>query len=95
MLGFLEGRRLTEGFVAGLCISFILAAVGVMTDADQWHWTQRHGVGLSLVVLAYLLVTILRSLRADFTPELWKDLGTTELPSVFALSESWVAQGVW
>lgn len=149
VLGFLEGRQLTEAFVAGLCASFILAdgvvkSVGAwllesgvtdqwmpfmagliflvpligfvgmlqqippptgkdiearstrepMTKADRWFWFQRHGLGLSLIVIAYLMVTILRSLRADFALELWTDLGTTGQPSVFALSEMWVALGV-
>ena len=149
VLGFLEGRRLTEAFVAGLCASFILAdgvvkSVGAwllesgtpdqwmpftagliflvpligfvwmlqqippptdqdvqarsarapMTKADRWFWIRRHGLGLSLIVIAYLMTTILRSLRADFALELWADLGTTGQPSVFTFSEMWVALGV-
>lgn len=149
VLGFLEGRRMTEAFVAGLCASFILAdgfaktvgaqllAAGVpeawmpaaagsifllpllgfvamlaripppsaadvaarsertpMTRADRRHWIRQHGVGLGLVVLAYLLVTVLRSLRADFAPELWRALGTTGQPGVFTRSELWVTLGV-
>ena len=149
VLGYLEGRRLTEAFVAGLCASFILAdgvvkSVGAwllesgtkdqwmpftaglifllpligfvwmlqqipaptkedihsrsarapMTDADRWFWIRQHGLGLSLIVLAYLMVTILRSLRADFSLELWTDLGRTGQPSLFTYSEMWVALGV-
>jgi hypothetical protein len=51
-------------------------------------------VGLGLVVIAYLLVTILRSLRADFAPELWLALGTSGQPGVFTRSELWVTLGV-
>ncbi len=149
VLGFLEGRRMTEAFVAGLCASFILAdgfaktvgaqllAAGVseswmpaaagllfllpllgfvamlsqipppsssdiiarserlpMSRDDRRHWIRRHGVGLGLVVLAYLLVTVLRSLRADFAPELWKALGFPNQPGVFTRSEFWVTLGV-
>ena len=149
VLGFLEGRNLSEAFVAGLCASFILAdgfvkSVGAwliefgvsdswmpftaglifllplalfvwmlqkipppsesdvearsrrepMNSEDRWRWIRCHGVGISLIVFAYLLITILRSIRADFAPELWRDLGTTGQPSVFALSEMWVALGV-
>jgi hypothetical protein len=149
VLGFLEGRRMTEALIAGLCASFILAdglaktvgaqllAHGVperwmpafagllflfplvgfvgmltrippptardiearserlpMTREDRWLWLRRHGVGLGLVVIAYLLVTILRSLRADFAPELWLALGTSGQPGVFTRSELWVTLGV-
>lgn len=149
VLGFLEGRRLTEAFVAGLCASFILAdgvtkSVGAellqrgvpepwmpftaglvfllpligfvwmlrqlpaptqadidarserapMDKVDRRDFLRRHGLGLGLIVLVYLLVTIVRSLRADFAPELWSALGTTGQPSVFTRSELWVALGV-
>lgn len=149
VLGFLEGRRMTEALVAGLCASFILAdglaktvgaqllTLGVperwmpafagllflgplagfvgmlawippptardiharserppMTREDRWLWLRRHGMGLGLVVIAYLLVTILRSLRADFAPELWASLGTSSQPGLFTRSEMWVTLGV-
>jgi len=149
VLGFLEGRRMTEALVAGLCASFILAdgvakSVGAailgwgvaerwmpcvagliflgpligfvwmlqripppsgedvrarsarapMTREDRLRWLRRHGMGIGLITLAYLLVTVLRSLRADFAPELWAALGTTGKPGVFTRSELWVTLGV-
>ena len=33
-------------------------------------------------------------MRADFAPEIWSGLGVKSQPSVFALSETWVALGV-
>lgn len=149
VLGFLEGRRMTEAFVAGLCASFILAdgvakSVGAalleggiaerwmpaaagalfllplfgfvrmlerippptgedvreraergpMNRDDRRRWWRRHGGGLVPIMIGYLLVTVLRSLRADFAPELWSALGTTGQPGVFTRSELWVAIGV-
>jgi hypothetical protein len=149
VLGFLEGRRLTEALVAGLCTSFILAdgfsktvgtallergvterwmpaAAGLlflapllgfvwmlrripppdaadtqarsvrtpMTREDRARWIRRHGPGLGLISLAYLLVTVVRSLRADFAPELWRALGATVQAKDFTRSELWVALGV-
>jgi hypothetical protein len=149
VLGFLEGRRMTEALVAGLCASFILAdgvaktvgagvlawgiperwmpaAAGGMflvplvgfvwmlsrippptdqdvaaraerpplSSADRGRWIRRHGVGLGLIILAYLVVTVLRSLRADFAPELWRALGSAGVPEVFTRSEWWVMLGV-
>jgi len=149
VLGFLEGRRLTEAFVAGLCASFILAdgltkSVGAellhrgvsetwmpfvggllflmpligfvlmlqkipppsdadilarnertpMRLRDRRAFFLRHAPGLSGLLLMYLLVTILRSLRADFAPELWTGLGIPSTRTVFTRSELWVALGV-
>ena len=149
VLGFLEGRRQTEAFVAGLCASFILAdgvtkSVGAellrlgvaegwmpfvaglvfllplvgfvwmlsripapnaldiqarsarspMTRGERVAFIKRHGLGLAAITLAYLLVTVLRSLRADFAPEIWAALGSTMNPGVFTRSELMVALGV-
>lgn len=149
VLGFLEGRRLTEAFAAGLCASFILAdgftkSVGAfllksgvpdvwmpslagaifilpllifvwmlaripapsnadvaaraarvpMTAADRVSMFMRHAAGLTAVTAAYLLITILRSLRADFAPELWKSLGQGGQPGLFTQSELLVTLGV-
>ncbi|MCW5556839.1 MAG: hypothetical protein KIT22_03220 [Verrucomicrobiae bacterium] len=149
VLGFLEGRRLTEAFVAGLCASFILAdgvtkSVGasLLTAGVPERWmpavsglvflgpiagflwmlrqipgptsgdvaeraerlpldrpgrrafVSHHLPALVLIVAAYLLVTVLRSVRADFAPELWAELGVRPQASLFARSEVWVALGV-
>jgi hypothetical protein len=146
VLGFLEGRRLTEALAAGLCASFILAD-GVAKSVGTWllglgisdRWMpgvagllflppillfigmlsrvpppddrdvslrgerstmgrqdraamiRRHGIGLVLIVGVYLLVTIARSVRADFMPEIWRGLGVDAMPSTFASSELLVA----
>lgn len=149
VLGFLEGRRLTEALVAGLCTSFILAdgvtkSVGawllakglpedwmpftaglifllplcacvgmltrlptpseqdiaarnareMMTVQDRWSLFSRYALGLTILVGIYLLITIMRSIRADFAAELWGDLGQEAVPSIFTRSEMWVALGV-
>ncbi len=146
VLGFLEGRRLTEALTAGLCASFILAdgmtkSVGTwllgqgvgdrwmpalaglafvpplltfvwmlsripppdrvdvalrsernaMSRVDRSRLVRRHGTGLFLIVSAYFLVTIARSIRADFAPELWRGLGVDAVPLTFAVSEVLVA----
>lgn len=146
VMGFLEGRRLTEAAAAGLCASFIVAdgfaksvgslllgagmpwewmpaaAGGVfaplllasvwllrrvpppdaadvaaraerapMTSADRSRFLHRHGLGLGLLVVAYLGITVMRSVRADFAPELWQQLGYAGQPAVFTTSELLVA----
>ncbi|MFO0950472.1 MAG: DUF5690 family protein, partial [Isosphaeraceae bacterium] len=62
--------------------------------ADRWSLFSRHAFGLSLLVAMYLLVTILRSLRADFAPEIWRGLGRPAAPETFTQSELIVALGV-
>jgi hypothetical protein len=150
VLGFLEGRRMTEAFVAGLCTSFVLAdgftkSVGTellergvpapwmpftagllfllpllgftwmlnqipppsaedvvarserapMPRSERIAFLRRHGLGLALILVTYLLVTVVRSLRADFGPELWAALGTKVNSTLFTRSELWVALGVF
>lgn len=149
VLGFLEGRRMTEALTAGLCASFILAdgvtkstgayllAAGVtqfwmpfaagavfalpllvfvwmlarippptakdlehrneripMTQADRRALFLKYATGLTLLISAYLLLTVLRSVRADFAPEIWQGLGYSGQPAVFTRSELWVMFGV-
>ncbi|MFM7101467.1 MAG: DUF5690 family protein, partial [Verrucomicrobiota bacterium] len=149
VLGFLEGRRLTEALVGGLCASFIVAdgatkSAGALLLAagvpERWMpavagaafllpllgfaamlgclpgpspedvaartrrmpldrparraFLVRHAPGLAAIVLAYLVITVLRSLRADFAPELWAALGTSGQPGVFTQSEVGVALGI-
>ncbi len=149
VLGFLEGRRMTEAFVAGLCTSFVLAdgftksvgaellergvpgpwmpfAAGLlfllplvgftwmlnqipppsaedvvarsertpMPRSERIAFLRRHGLGLALILVTYLLVTVVRSLRADFGPELWTALGTKANSTLFTRSELWVGLGV-
>ncbi len=54
----------------------------------------RYALGLTLLVVMYLVVTVLRSLRADFAPQLWSGLGIDAIPSAYTYSELWVALGV-
>lgn len=149
VLGFLEGRRLTEALTAGLCASFILAdgvtkSVGAwllnqgvaedwmpsvaglifllplcisvamlakipapdhrdvaarmarytLNHSERWSLYASYGLGLSLLVAMYLLITVMRSVRADFAPELWVSLGEPAAPGTFTGSEMLVALGV-
>ena len=150
VLGFLEGRKVTEALSAGLCASFILASgvvvsVGrrlienwgiseywmpfttgliftapllvsvwllaqipppskedelmrchrsTMGGRDRWQFFRRHAFGLTVLCVIYILLTIARSVRSDFAPEIWAGLGVEEKPDVFAKSELWVTIGV-
>lgn len=59
-----------------------------MNAAQRWAFFRRYATGLTLLVLVYLLITILRSVRADFAPEIWAGLQETVPAAVFAQSET-------
>lgn len=66
-----------------------------MGRTERWAMFRRYAVGFVLLMAAYLLVTVLRSVRADFAPEIWKGLlGTDVPPTVYSWSEVAVAVGV-
>lgn len=65
-----------------------------MTSGDRWRLFGKYAVGLSLLIAAYLMITVLRTIRADFAPEIWKSLGQTAAPGLYARSEFLVALGV-
>ncbi|WP_146520062.1 DUF5690 family protein [Stieleria varia] len=150
VIGYLEGRQLTESLSAGLCASFIMASGFVksvgrsliqdhgvdtywmpfltglifvvpllffvwmlsqipppsaededlrskrapMRKADRAAFFQRHAFGLVGLLLIYVLLTIVRSIRDDFAVEIWQGLGVNDQPDVFARSEFWVMLGV-
>lgn len=65
-----------------------------MNGNDRWAFFSRYAPGLLPIIVFYLLVTILRSLRDDFQPEIWKTLGSTFTSSTFTKSETLVTLGV-
>ncbi|HSZ86096.1 MAG TPA: DUF5690 family protein, partial [Puia sp.] len=65
-----------------------------MQAIARWEFFVKYAPGLIGVVIVYLLVTLLRSVRADFAPEIWKGLGYQQTPAVFTESELLVSFGV-
>jgi hypothetical protein len=59
-----------------------------MNGSQRWDFFRRYATGLTLLILVYLLITILRSVRADFAPEIWTGLQGTVPPAIFAQSET-------
>jgi hypothetical protein len=60
-----------------------------MDAADRWRFVRRNAAGLMLLVVAYILVTIARSVRADFAREIWVGLQGPDVdPAVFGQSEA-------
>lgn len=65
-----------------------------MNRETRWSFARRHLIGLAPLTLMYLMVTILRSIRADYAPEIWRGLGSPAVPLTFAQSEIWVMLGM-
>ncbi|MCX7699486.1 MAG: DUF5690 family protein [Gemmataceae bacterium] len=59
-----------------------------MDAVRRGRFFRRYAPGVILLALAFLLVTILRSLRADFAPEIWRGLTAQVDAGVFARSET-------
>lgn len=66
-----------------------------MNRAERLGLYGRYAAGLTILVGMYLLVTIVRSIRADFAPEIWKGLGAQAVAETYTNSEIYVAAGVW
>lgn len=62
-----------------------------MSHADRRNFFLRYVTGLVPLVILYLLVTVVRSIRADFAPEIWRDLQHTTPPTTLTYSEMVVA----
>lgn len=65
-----------------------------MTAAERRSLLRRYALGLVLLVTMYLLVTIVRSIRSDFAPEIWSGLGIHVKAEIYSWSEICVALGV-
>jgi hypothetical protein len=65
-----------------------------MSGAQRWNFFCRYAAGLIPLLMMFLLITVLRSVRADFAPEIWSGLQAKVPPEVFAWSETAVAAGV-
>jgi MFS family permease len=58
-----------------------------MNKEDRRQFLARYLPGLSLIVVTYVFLTILRDFRDNFANELWTELGYGQQPSIFAKTE--------
>lgn len=65
-----------------------------MSASDRWQFFIKYAPGLIAIILVYLFVTLLRSIRADFAVELWTGLGYPKTPELFTQSELIVSFGI-
>jgi MFS family permease len=59
-----------------------------MNGADRKLFVRTFLPGIIFFVLAYTLLTIFRELRGNFTADVWKSLGYTDSPEIFARTET-------
>lgn len=62
-----------------------------MDSAARARFLSRYGVGIVLLVLAYVLTTAIRDFRDNFAAEIWTALGFGQAAAVFTASELPVA----
>lgn len=91
-----------------LCFTWMLSQIPPPSHEDVVHRTQRkpmsrqdrreffrrHRWGLIGLLSIFVLLTLVRSIRDDFAVELWRDLGESGKPLIFAQSEMLVMLGV-
>lgn len=65
-----------------------------MDSNQRKAFFRRHKFGIICLLIVYVFLTIVRSLRDDFAVEIWQELGVHDTPDVFAKSEFWVMLGV-
>jgi Family of unknown function (DUF5690) len=62
-----------------------------MDGAQRRAFFARHWISLIALVIAYVLLTALRDFRDNFSPEIWRGLGYTDVAALFTASELPVA----
>lgn len=65
-----------------------------MSRQQRQDFLKKYGGAFVPIVVVFVLVTIIRSIRDDFAPEIWRALGQPAAPEVFTQTEFWVAVGV-
>ena len=66
-----------------------------MYSEDRWRFLRCNGIGLGLLVIVFILLTILRSVRDDFAVEIWQQLAPgQEQPAIYSKTETLIAFAV-
>jgi hypothetical protein len=65
-----------------------------MTQKDRIQLVKQLWPGISAIALLYLFAALLRGIRSDFAPEIWRYLGFNSVPSIYSQTEIWVTVGI-
>ena len=63
----------------------------VMRSTERMSFLRSYFPGLVALMLVYVALTVIRTIRDDFGVEIWRDLGVSDEPTIFAQSETVVA----
>lgn len=58
-----------------------------MTESERRAFLKEFGIGVALLVIAYMSLTFLRELRDNFAAEIWTELGYGNESAIFVKSE--------
>jgi hypothetical protein len=62
-----------------------------ISSGQRWALFRKYSIGFILIMIGYLLLTVLRSVRGDFAAEIWIGMGVKAQAATFASSETIVA----
>lgn len=67
-----------------------------MSASDRRRFLQKHGLGLGMLIIVFILLTVVRSIRDDFSVEIWQKLlpGVEEEPAIYSKTETLIAFAV-
>ena len=65
-----------------------------MNQQDRMKLVKALWPGILAISLLYLCASLLRGIRSDFAPEIWKYLGFISLPQTYSQTEVWVTLGI-
>jgi hypothetical protein len=65
-----------------------------MNHQDRKLLIKQLWPGILCISLLYLSASLLRGIRSDFAPEIWKYLGYASLPATYSQTEIWVTIGI-
>ena len=65
-----------------------------MSQSDRLQVVKQLWPGILSLSLLYLCASLLRGIRSDFAPEIWKYLGFISLPQTYSQTEIWVTLGI-
>ena len=60
----------------------------VMDHVERRAFVAAFWPGLVLLVLVFIMLTVIRTMRDDFAVEIWRDMGVSKTPEVFAQTET-------
>ncbi len=65
-----------------------------MTGKDRMALLKSYGLGISLLIIAYVLLTLLRDIRDNFAANIWQELGLSSHAAIYTATEIPVAFAV-